>query len=704
MAAIAGIGWRVYAQTLPGPDLLVLLSPIRLDGEDLTAELYRLLDGRDLGGEHVLSVRRTRKTYSSPQQARDDAQKRGASLAIWSRESDGAALLSAEFLAIPPLPRFAEATLALPERLRWRIDRRGQMDSPAQALSGWASQALGQHQEAVEAWRTALSSAPPEAEAAIRVHLAAISVSREHDIPRALEQLNLATQADARTFPGHLALAAIYGVWCGAGDARDRALEHALTAAELDPSNPVAHEVLGDVQARLGLWPEASASYAQGLAYGEDSLSLWNKLGKADYALERDEEAESAFAQVLTRAQARLRAQGALTADAWSELGLAYGYLSLTDPAIEAFRAAQSLDPEGAIHYQRLAEMHGRRGEWTQAHEAYLQAVERAPWEPASRKGLADTLRAMDAYEEAEDAYLAAIQLASCDAESYLSLAQIYFDRAELDLAVAYFEQGLALEPTNAEAQYALGVSCYLGQEWDKAIAAFDASVAIAPENAQACLGLARAHLQLQEYAAARDAYERAVILLPDSVSAWAELGDAQRGMRDYDAAERSYQKALQLAPGDANLWLSLALLYEGKGDLDPAVAAYKAALEIKDSPVGRAALASAYQRKGSLALAAQEFEIALAGEPSNPEYQVSLALVYIAQDRLARALDLIDLALEAQPDYALAHFLQGLVMEKQGRSEEAIAAYRLAVRYGGQDPALVNNARAQLERLGQTP
>ena len=703
-ATAVGLGWRVYAQTSPTPGMLILISPIRLNDKDLTSALFRLLDEGDLGAPRVVTVRKTRKTYESSEEAREAGEKRGASMLIWSQESDGAALLTAEFLESPRSTRILGRTLAWPEHLTWRIDRREQMLPVALALTGWAGQALGQERKAAQAWQQALGSAPPEAEAAIRVHLAMIALSRDHDIPNVLEQLTRATEADPELFAGHLALAAIYVHWCGVEDSVARALQHALVATDLHPEDPGAYELLGDVHARMNQWKEAIAWYTRGLTYGEDILSLRNKLGLANYALGQEAEAEEAFAQVLTRAQATLRAQGALPAAAWSELGLAYGYLSLYEPATESFRAAQSLDPADATSYQRLAQMYGRQGQWALALDAYRQALERAPWDPALHKGLADTHREMGAAKEAEAEYLAAIQRASCDADAYLALAQIYFDQALLDLATAYFERGLALEPTNAKAQYALGVSCYLDQQWDKAIAAFEASIQLAPDDAQACLGLGRAHLQRQEYAAARDAYQQALVLLPDSVSAWTELGDAQRGMRDYDAAERSYQKALQLSPDDANLWLSLALLNEDKGNVDSAITAYQAALNLEDSPVGHAALASAYQRKGNLNLAAQEYEIALAGEPGNDEYQVSLALVYIAQDRLTNALELIGQALETRPDYALAHFLNGLVLEKQGETEEAITAYHQAVEHGGQDQALLNNAQAQLQRLGQTP
>ena len=112
------------------------------------------------------------------------------------------------------------------------------------------------------------------------------------------------------------------------------------------------------------------------------------------------------------------------------------------------------------------------------------------------------------------------------------------------------------------------------------------------------------------------------------------------------------------------------------------------------------AALASAHQRKGDLANAAAEYERALGADPGNSEYLVSLALVYIAQDSLVDAGGLLDEALSRKPDLALAHFLRGLIHEKQGNPERAIVAYRMALEQSGSDVALQKNVQAQLQRL----
>lgn len=82
----------------------------------------------------------------------------------------------------------------------------------------------------------------------------------------------------------------------------------------------------------------------------------------------------------------------------------------------------------------------------------------------------------------------------------------------------------------------------------------------------------------------------------------------------------------------------------------------------------------------GNVDEAAGHFEAALAAEPRNAQAKVGVARVRAARGDFDGAIELLEDAAQFNPRPEEVYYHLGLVLEKQGRFEEAVAAYRKAL------------------------
>lgn len=719
VATLVGLGWYIHTQRLPKPQLVILLARAEdrsgiLPTRDWGAALHQQLeeDSAQFGAE-VVSFRRLRAAFTDAETARAVGAKRGAAAIIWGRGSGEAFELACEVLYRRSDCQ-SDLRLATPDRWVFQPDIQ-RIETILQAIQGWVHFALGQGEEAAAAWDRALAStaegAWPQERAVLCVYRAVLFLDQERDIARAKALLQEATQLDPDLFAAHYDLGVLYARGCDPQGGRALALAETQAALALRADDAQAKALLGDIYVAEKRWEEAVAAYQSAFPEMEGDAALQNKLAKALHGAGRYEEADRALERALHIAQEAVAVSSMSSAAAWIELGQAYSELGAYGQAKDALQMALKLDANHAMAYRLLGRVYNWLGQSDQAIAAYGQALERDLNDAQAHHELAElyhkgaqssqagrSAEANLALAEAE--YKAAIAAAPCEAAPHLGLAQLYYGQGRYAQAKEQFEQGVAIAPNEAWAQHALGIACYMTEDWEQAANAFAQAVVLEPTNAESHFGLGSAYLKAAKYDLAAAAFAEALALMPHTAGILVKLGDAYRGLGEFAAAEAAYQEALSLAPSDLNTRLALALLYEDNGVLGQAVEAYESILQIQPSAWAHAALAAVYQRQGNLEMCAQEYEQALALDPENAEYQTSLALVYIAQDRLTQALELVHQALHLEPRYALAHFLLGMIHEKRGEKEKALAAYQEVVRYSGEDESLRQSAEAQINRL----
>ncbi|MFQ5961380.1 MAG: tetratricopeptide repeat protein [Candidatus Methylomirabilales bacterium] len=170
----------------------------------------------------------------------------------------------------------------------------------------------------------------------------------------------------------------------------------------------------------------------------------------------------------------------------------------------------------------------------------------------------------------------------------------------------------------------------------------------------------------------------------PELAAARYQLGVAYFDAGNYRAALPELSKAAELAPSNAEYRnaLGMALLFTRK--LDPAIKVFEEAIAIEPKfSEAKNNLASAYIMKGELERAKPLLAQVL-DDPLYPTPQFAyfnLARIYERQGKIDEAIEEYKLALDIRPDYVDAHYNLGLLYLQQGRTDLAIEEFTEATR-----------------------
>ena len=150
------------------------------------------------------------------------------------------------------------------------------------------------------------------------------------------------------------------------------------------------------------------------------------------------------------------------------------------------------------------------------------------------------------------------------------------------------------------------------------------------------------------------------------------------------DEAIKYFNRSLSLNPRYYLALNGLGLAYSMRGNLQESANAYQKCLEI--NPLfteARNNLGSIYQEMGFLDKAEEEFKKAIVDQnyASRELPLYNLARLYFTQDRFEEALGYLQKSIQINNRLAMAHNLQGLILEKLTRLPEAISSYEQAIK-----------------------
>ncbi|MGH8618738.1 MAG: tetratricopeptide repeat protein, partial [Burkholderiales bacterium] len=196
--------------------------------------------------------------------------------------------------------------------------------------------------------------------------------------------------------------------------------------------------------------------------------------------------------------------------------------------------------------------------------------------------------------------------------------------------------------------------------------------------------------------------FERILQQRHDDADAHHSLGLIHLARDEMDAAADAFLMATHFRPGDAVAWYHLALVARRRGDRPEAVRCLEQAVAVRpDYADAHNALGADRLALGEIDAAVAAFEQAVSLSPRHAQMLSNLGYV-LMRDRAdyARGAGLIRQALELAPEDAGVWCNFGLVLNHEGRLEEAIAACdRVLAREPGLDEARLNRALAKLKR-----
>jgi tetratricopeptide (TPR) repeat protein len=283
---------------------------------------------------------------------------------------------------------------------------------------------------------------------------------------------------------------------------------------------------------------------------------------------------------------------------------------------------------------------------------------------------LGQALKAAGCAEHAERAYQEAIRLDGMNPLARMALGELRIAAGKPDVAMREYELALQRQPALAAAHLGLGHAlAWMGRNRE-ALERYDRALELRPRLPEAEFGAGFVMARLGRAAEAETRYRRALAARPDFAAAWMNLGHLLREQGREAYAEAALKRAVELRPDLVPCWLNLALLERERRRPTEAEAYLARALELN---------------------------------PGQVETLVAWCQFRLAEGDAAGAWEWCRKALAQTPGHDEALNMRGILLHREGRLEEAVAAFVEAEAAGNRAAASNRgNALLDMDREGE--
>lgn len=271
-------------------------------------------------------------------------------------------------------------------------------------------------------------------------------------------------------------------------------------------------------------------------------------------------------------------------------------------------------------------------------------------------------------------------------------------------------------EPKHKDVRKQLAFALYAQRKFDPAVTVLREQIAMNPFDDFAYYLLGRVYWQQQNYAEAETAFHKQIEIAPLDKSAHSNLGQMLVEWRKYKEAVPELEQAISLSPDEQNLYLSLGRAYLNLGDTAKGIEALDKAVKLEPGQrvwndvayflaVSKVQLdkAQQYAESAVTAVATDLRNVELENLTLDNLQDVSalaadwdtLGWVHFQKGNLDLAEKYIAAAWALEQHSEVGYHL-GQILEKRGKTEEAIHAYALA----SVAERKVPEARESLDRL----
>lgn len=288
---------------------------------------------------------------------------------------------------------------------------------------------------------------------------------------------------------------------------------------------------------------------------------------------------------------------------------------------------------------------------YAEALEIYVDTIDKAPGFTLLYNLLGNTYLALGRFEDAITEFKMAIWLDSLNLEAYQSLCKAYEEQGDLDNALITYKKILDIAPNLPDVHANIANILYARGDVKGAIAHFQTAITINPKKNWTSVVNQTLGFVFQESSGDLDAaissYQSAYLLTPEDMDIYINLGSAFYDKEDIENALAIYRNALELEPTNSRVHCNLGFLHWGKGDLDEAIA---------------------------------EYELAIKYDPNYDIAYNNLGVIKLDDlGRVAEAAELFKKSVEANPNYALAHFNLARAVAITGNKIEAAKIFQVA-------------------------
>ncbi|HWZ57951.1 MAG TPA: tetratricopeptide repeat protein [Gemmatimonadaceae bacterium] len=454
----------------------------------------------------------------------------------------------------------------------------------------------------------------------------------------------------------------------------EEAVEAFTRALELDPKMQVAQRNLEVAYFGTGYYDRRVAELRERLRTAPNEREARWELGRAYALLGRLPEAVAEFTELLRHHADDL---GAII-----QLGLAEKASGDLETAQRWFERALALDPESSVTHFYVGEVLYNRGLNDEALAALTRAIERNPDNPDAHYLMGFVLGDMGRHEEAREATKRAIRL-----NPTLSRAQ-----ANLTLeATATRRDGASVPPGASDrmviaedgqlAHFGLGLAFRQKGYYAEALREYQLALDRGEDASLVRQAMAEVHLLRKDVAAAVATYDLLLVEQPESPKLWNERGVALHQDGRYEDAAECYAHAVAADPAYAIAHNNLGVARYHAGDTAAAVEAFDRALAVAPTFVkARLNLALLLFKGKRLQVSLEAYREVLIHVPDQPVAWNGVGLVLAELRKFEDARNAFARATQSRPTYAEAHYNLSFALSNLGDFDSALRETKRAL------------------------
>jgi tetratricopeptide (TPR) repeat protein len=309
-------------------------------------------------------------------------------------------------------------------------------------------------------------------------------------------------------------------------------------------------------------------------------------------------------------------------------------------------------------------------------------------------------------YEASIQAFTQAINLDPHYAFAYANRGNTYHEWKQLDLALADYDKAIALDPTDDAAYYNRGLLYSKLNRYDLERADYDKAITINPNNIYALNNRGIAYAKAAQYNLALADYNKVITIDPNNAYAYDNRGNAYFELRQYYQALADYEESIRLDPSNKSAYQNRGQIKSVFKQYGPAIADFNQAILLGANTT------HIYRVRGMAYHQLMQYQEAITDYDKAIELDPSIAITYYYRGvskyglkQFEAAIADCDKAIELKPGQlgGAPYFYKGVSLAYLQRSQEAIEALRLYIRYGN-EAGRIEMAKNFIRQLGDTP
>ncbi len=489
----------------------------------------------------------------------------------------------------------------------------------------------------------------------------------------------------------------------------NQAIDEFKKALELDPNNSLIYSEMAESYLRNNRPRDAADTAAKAISVDRDNIEAHKLL-------------TTIYLQVIGRANAQQPPS-----------------VETINAAIHEFEEIVRIDPterQSFLMLGRLYQIKGDRDKATQIYKSFLGV------EPSSEEGVKALAQLhMDAGNSKEAvAVLEPFVKQRPDSDGALALlGEAYSELMEYEKAADAYHRASELDPDDIEIKKNEAGALYLADKADDSAKIYEEILKTEPDDGIALLRLGQIYRRQMKYDRARQNLQKAVMAFPDSVDIQfnlvmldrdeGRLEDALKRANDIlKKTEKANGRYTEVEKQNRRIFLiNQGILNQTLGNYDAAIRVFTDVKNLTGEKDGRidGLIIETYRMAKNLDKAVQYTEQAMSENPDNRALKVvhadliaekgkvdegvkalqqlqkgteddldvvsAIVGVYQRARKFDQAQSVLSAAVQRFPNEQQLYFLQGSLYEKQKKYDDAEKAFRKALEFEKDDPAVLN-------------